>query len=390
MSIDALLTRGVDEVIVRENLEEKLKSGKKLRIKLGIDPTGPDLHLGHAVPLRKLRAFQEMGHTIVFIVGDYTARIGDPSEKDKTRKTISIEEVKKNAAGYFEQAFKIIDKEKSEVHLQSEWLEKMELQEFFEIISRVSVQELLKHETFKKRLANDAPFSSLEELYPIFQGYDSVMVKADVEIGATEQKFNLLMGRRIQKLYNQPEQDVITLKYLIGTDGKEKMSKSLGNYIAINDASEDMYGKVMSIPDSLIMDYFELCTDVEENALKTIAEEVKENPRDTKAKLAKLIVEMYHSKADAEKALGEFDRVFKNKEKPEDMPIIKLNNSEFRIDDLLVKCELSTSKAEAKRLVEQGGVEIEGEKITDPFKTIQIKDGMIVQVGKRRFVKIKV
>ncbi len=389
MTIDELLTRGVDEVIVKENLEKELKGDGKLRIKLGIDPTGPDIHLGHAVPLRKLKAFQEMGHTAVFIVGDFTARIGDPSEKEKTRKPLTIEEVKKNAEGYFAQAFKIIDKDKTEVHMQSEWFEKMDLQKLFDVARQVSVQDLMKHETFKKRIATNAPFSLLEMMYPILQGYDSVEVKADVEIGATDQKFNILMARQIQKIYNQPEQDVVTLKYLTGLDGEEKMSKSLGNYIAINDIPEDMYGKVMSIPDNLIMQYFELCTDITDDALKIIEQETKSDPRNTKAKLARLIVEMYHSEETAEKAAGEFDRVFKNKEKPEDMPVKDIDVSECRIDDLLMKCELATSKAEAKRLIEQGGVEIEGEKITDPFKTITIKDEMIVQVGKRKFVKIK-
>lgn len=389
-AIDELLTRGVDEVIVKENLEKKLKEGKKLRIKLGVDPTGPDLHLGHAVPLRKLKAFQDAGHTVVFVVGDYTARIGDPSDKDQTRKVLSIEDVKKNASTYFEQAFKIIDKEKSEVHMQSEWYGKtVDLDKFFEIARQISVAQLLKHETFKKRIQNDASFSILEEMYPILQGYDSVALKADVEIGATEQKFNLLFGRQIQKIYDQPEQDIITLNYLIGLDGKNKMSKSLGNYIAINDASEDMYGKVMSIPDDLIMDYFKLCTDVEVDALKIIEVEAKENPRDTKAKLSKLIVEMYHSANEAEKAAGEFEKVFKNKENPTEMPEKKLEKNEYRIDQLLIECGLAASKSEARRLIEQNAVEIEGEKITEPDKMIEVKDEMIIQVGKRRFVKIK-
>jgi tyrosyl-tRNA synthetase len=388
MTIDELLTRGVGEIIIKSSLESKLKSEKKLRVKLGIDPTGPEIHLGHAVPLRKLKAFQEMGHTAVFIVGDFTARIGDPSEKEKTRKPLTLEEVKKNAEGYFAQAFKIIDKDKTEVHMQSEWYEKMDLQKLFEIVSQVSVAQLMEHETFKKRIADNAPFSLLEMMYPILQGYDSVMVKADVEIGASEQKFNLLMGRQIQKLYGQPEQDVLTLNYLIGLDGKEKMSKSLGNYIAISDGPQDMYGKVMSIPDNLIMQYFKLCTDLTDETLKVVEQESKSNPRDTKAKLAKLIVEMYHSESTAEKAAVEFDRVFKNREKPKDLPAKKIEISECRIDDLLMKCELATSKSEAKRLIEQGGVEIEGEKITDFNKVIQVQDEMIVQVGKRRFVKI--
>lgn len=388
MTIDDLLTRATDEVIVKSNLENKLKSGQKLRIKLGIDPTGPDLHLGHAVPLRKLKAFQDMGHTAVFIVGDYTARIGDPSEKDKTRKALTVEEVKKNASSYFEQAFKIIDREKSEVHMQSEWFGKMDLQKLFEIASKVSINDLMKHETFKKRIETNAPFSLLEMMYPILQGYDSVEVKADVELGATDQKFNILMGRQIQKIYGLPEQDVVTLRYLTGLDGKEKMSKSLGNYIAIKDTATDMFGKVMSIPDSLIMQYFELCTDVEQDALKIIEDEAKKDPRNTKAKLAKLIVEMYHSEADAEKALGEFDRVFKNKEKPEKIPVVKYNKDKERIDKLLVEINIASSSSGARRLVEQGAVKIDNIKIDDEYKAINVENGMIIQVG-RKFIKIE-
>jgi len=389
MTIDELLTRGVSEIIIKSSLENKLKGDKKLRIKYGIDPNKGDIHLGHAVPIRKLKAFQDMGHTAVFIIGDYTARIGDPSGKDETRKPVSEEEVKKNADAFFSQAFRILDQSKTEIHLQSEWFKDFDLAKVIEVASKTSVSQIVEHETFKKRLSEGKPFMLHEAIYPILQGYDSVAVRADVELGGTDQKFNLLMGRQIQKAYDQPEQDILMMNYLIGLDGKEKMSKSLGNYIAISDKPEDMYGKVMSIPDSLIMQYFELCTDLTDEALRIIEKESKDDPRNTKAKLAKLIVEMYHSEESAENAAGEFDRIFKNKEKPEDMLVKRIDVSECRIDDLLMKCELATSKAEAKRLVEQGGVEIEGEKITDPFKTIEVKDEMIIQVGKRRFVKIK-
>lgn len=392
MTIDELLTRGVDEVIIKESFEKKLNSGKKLRIKLGIDPTGPDLHLGHTVPLRKLKAFQDMGHTAVFIVGDFTARIGDPSEKDKTRKPLTVEEVKKNAEGYFSQAFKIIDKEKTEVHMQSEWYEKMNLQKIFEITCQVSIHNLMKHETFKKRIENDAPLSLLEMMYPILQGYDSVEVKADIEMGATDQKFNILMGRQIQKMYGLPEQDILTLKYLTGLDGKEKMGKSLGNYIAINDVPEDMYGKVMSIPDSLIVEYFTLCTDVKLDAIRIIEQELKDgnrNPREIKAELAKLIVEQYHSAEEAESAEAEFNRIFRDKEQPSEMKIKEIIEEECRLDDLLLKCDLVTSKAEGQRLILQGGVQINSEKQINNQKVIQIEDNMVIQVGKRNFVKIK-
>lgn len=391
MSIDELLNRGVGEVIVEESLKRKLGSGRKLRVKYGIDPNKPDIHLGHAVPIRKLKAFQDLGHTAVFIIGDYTARIGDPSEKEKTRESISEEVVKNNADKFFTQAFRILDKDKTEIHLQSEWFKNFDLEKIIEIASKVSVSQVMEHETFKKRLEKKQPFMLHEIIYPLLQGYDSVAVKADVEIGGTDQKFNLLMGRQLQKAYGQPEQDILMMNYLIGLDGKEKMSKSLGNYIAITDNPEDMYGKIMSIPDNLIMQYYELCTDVTEDALKIIEKELKEdkNPRDVKAELAKIIVEMYHSAEEAEKAAGEFDKVFSRREKPTEIPIKKIEVSQCRADDLLMKCELVTSKSEARRLIKQGGVEVEGEKITDFDKVIQVKDEMIVQVGKRRFVKIK-
>jgi tyrosyl-tRNA synthetase len=389
MTIDELITRGVAEVIVKEKLEGKLKSEKKLRVKYGIDPNKGDIHLGHAVPIRKLKAFQDLGHTAVFIIGDYTARIGDPSAKDKTREAVSEATVKQNADAFFAQAFRILDQSKTEIHLQSEWYKDFDLAKVIEIASKVSVTQIMEHETFKKRIEKAQPFMVHEEIYPLLQGYDSVAVRADVELGGTDQKFNLLMGRQMQKAYDQSEQDIVMMNYLIGLDGKEKMSKSLNNYIAINDSPQDMYGKVMSIPDSLIMQYFELCTDLTDDALKVIEKESKSNPRDTKAKLAELIVEMYHSEEAAKKAAGEFDRVFKNREKPEEMPVKKIEISECQADELLLKCELATSKSEARRLIEQGGVEIEGEKVTDFNKVIQIKDEMIIQVGKRRFVKIK-
>jgi len=392
MSIDEILSRGVSEVIVKEELENKLKEGKKLRIKYGIDPNKPDIHLGHAVPIRKLKAFQDLGHTAVFIVGDYTASIGDPSEKEKTRAPISEEVIKKNADVFFKEAFRILDENKTEIHLQSEWFKDFDLKKIIEVASKVSVQQIMEHETFRKRIEKGQSFMVHEEIYPLLQGYDSVAIKADVELGGTDQKFNLLVGRQIQKAYGQPEQDILMMNYLIGLDGKEKMSKSLGNYIAISDSPEEMYGKLMSIPDNLISHYFELCTDISMDALKVIEEELKsgkKNPRDIKTELAKLIVEMYHSEEAAEKAAGEFEKVFSRREKPSDIPEKKIEVSECRVDELLMKCGLASSKSEARRLIEQGAVEIDSEKITAPDKMIQIKDEMIVQVGKRRFVKIK-
>lgn len=388
-AIDELLTRGVEEIIVADSLEKKLREGKKLRIKMGFDPTKPDLHLGHAVGLRFLKKFQEAGHTIIFLIGDYTAKIGDPTGRNSLRPVLTDAEIKENTNTYFSQVEKMIDVSKAEIRSNSEWYEKMTFNELLEIAGKFTVQQIIERDDFQKRMKEGHDIGIHEVLYPLMQAYDSVVLKADVEFGGTDQKFNMLAGRSLMKKMDMPPQDVVMIKLLIGLDGKKKMSKSLGNYIAINDSSEDMYGKVMSIPDDLIMDYFELCTDVKDDALQIIESEVKDNPRDTKAKLAKLIVEMYHSEEEAQIAAGEFDRVFKNREKPTEIPVKKLEKNEYRIDELLVECELSSSKSEARRLIEQGAVSIEGEKITEPDKIIEIKDEMILQVGKRRFVKIK-
>lgn len=392
MSVDNkdLLERGVGEVIQKESLLKKLDSGKKLRIKFGIDPNKPDIHLGHVVPIRKLKTFQDLGHTAVFIIGDYTARIGDPSEKAKTREMVSEEVIKENADEFFKQAFRILDEQKTEIHLQSEWFKDFDLAKVLEVASKVSVAQIMEHETFKKRIQSGQPFGVHEEIYPLLQGYDSVAIKADIELGGTDQKFNLLMGRQLQKAYGQEEQDVIMMNYLIGIDGTEKMSKSLGNYIGINDAPADMYGKVMSIPDKLIVHYYELCTDVTSGGLDIIKKELAEgkNPRDIKSELANLIVETYYSKEEADKSAGEFDRVFKNNETPENIEAIQIDKNEMRLDDLLIECALTESKSEAKRLIEQGGVEVAGEKIIDPYQIIKIRDEMVIQVGKRKFVKI--
>ena len=389
MTIDELLARVSDEVIVFESFEKKLREEKKLRIKMGFDPTKPDLHLGHAVGLRLLKKFQEAGHTIIFLVGDYTAKIGDPSGRNSLRPVLSDEEIKENTNTYFSQVEKLLDISKAEIHSNSEWYEKMTFDELLSIAGKFTVQQIIERDDFQKRIKEGHDIGLHEVLYPLMQAYDSVVLKADVECGGTDQKFNMLAGRSLMKKVDLPAQDVVTIKLLVGLDGKNKMSKSLGNYIAINDAPEDMYGKVMSIPDDLIMDYFKLCTDVETEALKIIEDEAKENPRDTKAKLAKLIVEMYHSEEEADKAAVEFDRIFKNHEKPTEMPVKKIEKNEYRADELLVECELSSSKSEARRLIEQNAVEIEGEKITEPEKMVEIKDQMIIQVGKRRFVKIK-
>ena len=392
MSIDALhslLSRGVSEVIVKGELENKLKEGKKLRIKFGVDPTKPDIHLGHTAVLLKLKKFQEDGHTVIFLIGDYTTKIGDPSGRNSIRPMLSNEEIKTNAETYFKQVGKILDTEKTEIRYNSEWFAKMDPAEIFKITSKFTVQQVIERDDFQKRLKSGSDIALHELFYPVMQAYDSIQLHSDVEIGGTDQKFNMLAGRNLQKKMGETQQDIITIKLLVGTDGKEKMSKSLGNYIAITDAPGDMFGKIMSIPDSLIMDYYELCTEISDDELKNIESKISSNPRDTKAELAKIIVAMYHSKDDAGKAAGEFDRVFKNRERPSEMPEIKIKLSECKLEELLVKCELAASKSEARRLIEQGAVEIDGKKIIVPEESIQIKDEMIVQVGKRRFVKIK-
>lgn len=392
--IKNLLMRGVSEIIVRESLEEKLKSGKILRIKYGIDPNKGDIHLGHAVPIRKLKAFQEGGHIAVFIVGDYTARIGDPSAKEKTREMISEAEIKKNADAFFAQAFRILDKDKTEIHLQSEWFGKFDLAKVLEVTSKVSVSQIMEHETFKKRIEKSQPFMIHEEIYPLLQGYDSVAVRSDVELGGIDQKFNLLMGRQMQKAYGQQEQDIVMMDYLIGLDGKEKMSKSLGNYIAIAEAPNEMYGKIMSIPDNLIVHYYELCTDITPGGLNLIKKELAagKNPRDIKATLAELIVEMYYTSEEANQAAKEFNRVFKEKKMPSAIKefVIEEKHAHWTLIGLLSKVMTNVSNAELRRLIFQGGVELDGMKISDPNFLVKPKNDSVLKIGKKNFVKIKV
>lgn len=388
ISIDELLARGVEEIIVEESFRKKMESGKKLRIKMGFDPTKPDLHLGHLVGLRILKKLQDMGHVIVFIIGDYTAKIGDPSGRNVTRPILTDDDIKTNTNTYFEQVSKILDIDKAEIVCNSKWFSKMTFLDLLNLTTKFTVTKIIEREDFQKRIQEKHEIEMQETLYPMMQAYDSVMVKADVEFGGTDQKLNMLFGRSLQKKMGMEPQDVVTVKLLVGLDGKNKMSKSLGNYIAITDDPNDMYGKVMSIPDSLIKQYYELCTDVTVEALDIIENEIKTNPRDTKAKLAKLIVEMYHSEEEAEKAEEEFKKVFSNKEKPTDIPTKKIDTDNEKLDNLLVLSGLVASKSEARRLIEQGAVEVDGVKIDDSQKNIEIVDGLIIQVGKRRYIKI--
>lgn len=389
--IEEILTRGVEEIIEKKSLVKKLKSGKPLRIKFGIDPTAPDIHLGHAVPLRKLKQFQELGHKIILIIGDFTARIGDPSGRSETRKPLTKKEVADNLKKYLSQADKIIDIKKTEIHYNGEWFAKDGVARLLELSRAGSIQQVLRRADFRKRIDEGYDISLLEALYPLFQGYDSVKVGADVEIGGSDQKFNLLMGRRVQRHYKIPEQDIMTVPLLEGIDGVKKMSKSYGNYIAVDETPNDMFEKIMRLPDNLIVKYFLLCADKSEKEIqkiKTDMEHGKFNPRDAKAKLAKEIISLYHKKPAAQKAEKEFNRIFKEKKMPSEMLSIKITAKTINVLDLLVKTKLASSKAEAKRLIEQKGVKIDDEIQEDWRKNIPIKSGMIIQVGKRKFAKI--
>lgn len=385
VNLEQLLTRGVAEVIEKEHLEAALRqaqgSHKKLRVKFGIDPTAPDLHLGHAVPLRKLRQFQDAGHKAVLIIGDFTARIGDPSGRDKTRPQLSEKEIKKNFETYLDQAKKILDVRKIEVCYNSKWFDG-NWKLFLELMGQISMERVMERDDFQERIKAGQEVTMLEALYPILQGYDSVAVRADVEIGGVDQKFNLLMGRRLQRKHNQPEQDIMMFPILEGTDGVRKMSKTYDNYIGLDEKPEMMFGKIMSVPDNLILKYTELLTDL---PLEKISD-----PRAAKLKLAKTLVGMYHGKTAAEKAEKEFIRVVSKKGIPEKIPTFTLTAKRLTLAELLVATKLVPSKSEAWRLIKQGGVKIDNEKQTDPNKIIKIEKEILLQVGKRKFLKIVV
>lgn len=393
--IDEILTRGVEEVIVKAELEKALKTGKKLRVKLGIDPTAPDIHLGHTVALRKMKQFQEAGHQLVLIIGDFTASIGDPSGRSELRPQLSEEQIKANEASYLKEIGKIIDIKKTEVHHNSDWYNKLGGTFVYELAAKVTVAKVLDRDDFQKRLKNDQDVSMLEILYPLLQGYDSVEVKADVELGGTDQKFNLLMGRKIQKRYGLAEQNIMTVPLIEGLDGVRKMSKSYGNYIGVDEEPEVMYGKAMSIPDSLIVKYFRLLTDFPTKEIDEMALKLKNpgryniNPRDLKVKLAFEIVNLYHGPRAAKAAQDNFQKTVVNKELPEKIPVIKIKNPTIYLNELMVDAKMAPSKSEARRLIEQGAVRVDGAVIGDREAVIEGHSGMIIQVGKRKFVKVK-
>lgn len=387
--IKDICERGVEDVIVKEHLLAALRSGKTLRVKFGIDPTGPKIHLGRAVPLRKLKAFQDLGHQIVLIIGDFTATIGDPSDKLSKRPILTEQQIGENMRTYEQQLGKILDIKHAEIRYNSEWLGKLTLRETAQLADSFSLQQMAARRNFKDRIDKGEDVSMREMLYPLMQGYDSVVVKADVEVGGFDQLFNVTAGRAIQKQYGQPEQDILTTQMLEGTDGR-KMSTSWGNVITIVDEPGDMFGKIMAIKDGLILKYFWLCTDVSQDELDAYEKRLEQgaNPRDIKIELGKKIVTLYHSQVAAEEAAAEFEKVFSKKELPEDMPTHALSKNPITFPELLVEAKLSTSKSDAKRLVEQGGVEVDGAVEKDWRKEIAFKGGEVVQAGKRKFVKI--
>jgi len=379
-----------DELI--KKIEKSIKKNQPLIIKQGFDPTAPDIHLGHTVGIRKLRQFQELGHQVVVIIGDYTAMVGDPSEKNSTRPRLTHEQVMENAETYQKQFFKILDQEKTIIRYNGDWFSKLQFDEIMELAAKFTVARMLERDDFAKRYQGQMPISIHEFFYPLMQGYDSVMIDADVELGATEQKFNLVIARQIQKEYNKEQQIVLTLPVLVGIDGTQRMSKSLGNYIGIDEKPSEIYGKVMSITDNLIYAYFELVTDVSLEDLKLIRRDLDDpavNPRDLKKRLGRKLVQMYHGEAASKEAESEFEHIIVNKQIPDEIADINLPEKEYRIDDLMIRSRTAVSKSDARRLIQQGGVSIDGEKITDPFTTIQIDVARILKVGKRKFARIK-
>ncbi len=384
--IKSLLTRGVEEIIPAENLKKQLLGKKQLRVKLGIDPTSPNLHIGRAVVLWKLRAFQDLGHKAILIVGDFTGLIGDTSDKDSERPMLNPETVKKNAATYFKQAFKILDPKKTETHFNSKWLKKLGFLEIGKMAEQFSLHEFIARENIKKRLDSGKRIGLREVLYPLMQGYDSVAVKADVELGGTDQRFNLLAGRSIQPAYGQQPQAILTTALLEGTDGR-KMSSSWGNTINLTDNPVDMFGKVMSLPDSLIEKYFTFATDWEETKIKTFLSKTK-HPRDQKLELANAITTLYHNRQYAKKAKEDFISRFSKRELPEDIKIVKLKPGSYQLSSMLYDLNLVSSKSEARRLIQQNGVKVNQQLAKDTELKIDSAP-TLVQVGKRKIVYVK-
>ncbi|MDD6794659.1 MAG: tyrosine--tRNA ligase [Clostridiaceae bacterium] len=389
-----IITKGVETLVNEEDLRKKLEKSKKdnkpLVIKLGLDPSAPDIHLGHAVVLRKIKQMQDLGHKAVIVIGDFTGKIGDPTGKSKGRKALSEEQVQENAKTYKEQIFKILDKDKTEVRFNSEWLSKLNFEDVIRLASSTTVARMLERDDFQKRYKNNTPIGLHEFFYPLMQGYDSVALKADIELGGTDQTFNVLMGRILQKISKQEEQVALFMPILEGLDGAEKMSKSLGNYIGVNEDANTMFKKVMEIPDSLIIKYYNLATDEHPDIINKIEKELHEgkNPRDVKLDLAKIITGLYHSEEETQKAVHYYEKAFTKKEIPEDIPELRVDGSGKLIDiiHLLVENNYVTSTNEFRRLIKQGGIKLNQKPMEDLCCSINNND--VLKIGKKKFVKL--
>ena len=393
----ALIKQGCQEIIREEELKERLEralaTGKPLRVKAGFDPTAPDLHLGHTVLIQKLKIFQDLGHQVIFLIGDFTGLIGDPSGKSETRPPLTEEEVKANAATYERQIFKILDRGKTLIDFNSRWMKPMNAQDLIRLAARHTVARMLEREDFHKRYTSQTPISIHEFLYPLIQGYDSVALKADVELGGTDQKFNLLVGRDLQRKYGQEPQVVITLPLLEGLDGVQKMSKSLGNYVGIDEPPQVMFGKIMSVSDTLMLRYYELLTDITPQALAQLKKDLEggqKHPRQVKEDLAIELVARYHGRAAAEQAAREFAQIFREGGLPEEIEevTLKVKEPNLWLARLLVDAGLAASTSEAQRLIRGGGVQVEGEKITETSRELPVGQTYLVKVGKRRFKRV--
>ncbi len=389
-----LITRGTDEVIKLDDLEERLKSGKTLRVKVGFDPTAPDLHLGHTVIINKMRQFQDLGHTVIFLIGDFTGMIGDPTGKNVTRKPLTREDVEANAETYAQQVFKILDRDRTEVRFNSEWINKLGSEGMIRLAAKYTVARMLERDDFENRYKTGEPIAVHEFLYPLAQGYDSVCLEADVEMGGTDQKFNLLVGRHLQQHYGQKPQIIITLPLLEGLDGVQKMSKSLDNYVGITDEPEDMFGKLMSISDDLMWRYFDLLSFRPTAELDELRARVAggENPRDIKFLLCEEIVERFHDRAAADAAREAFIARFRQGEMPTDIPeqVLEAGAEGIGIAAALSACGLTGSNSEAFRMIQQGGVRIDGEKVSDRALHLEAGFEGVLQVGKRKFCRLHV
>ncbi len=385
-----IIKRGTLEIINENELIEKLKKGRPLRVKLGVDPTSPDIHLGHTVVLNKLKDFQDLGHQVILIIGNGTAVIGDPSGRDKARSLLTPEEIEKNAKYYSDQAFKILDRNKTEIRYNGDWLLKLNLKEIVSLSSHFTVARILERDDFFNRYKKGEPIYLHEFLYPVMQAYDSIVIDADVELGGSDQKFNLLCGRELQKELGKEEQIAILMPILRGIDGVKRMGKSLKNYIGINEPPNEMFGKIMRIPDHLIIEYYELLTNIDPQELENIKKAIDEgdNPMKYKLRLAKEIVKRYHSEEDANKAEEEFIKVFSKKEIPEELEVFEVDKNEINLLDFLKDKNIIQSKSEGTRLFEQGGIYVDGKRFNDPSFLLKIDKEKIIKVGKRKFIKV--